>query len=110
MEPVTLIAAAVALGASDGVRGHGDVRVRLDLPRSSRGFLDAMQRLHEVGGRWAVVDELSYESKGIAGIHVVGDAISSAQPKAGHQAENNNPLANNTKLPATNHGSNDNNN
>jgi sulfide dehydrogenase [flavocytochrome c] flavoprotein subunit len=35
-------------------------------------------------GRWALVDEISYESKVFPGIHVIGDAINSKQPKAGH--------------------------
>ncbi|MCB1390034.1 MAG: NAD(P)/FAD-dependent oxidoreductase [Rhodobacteraceae bacterium] len=34
-------------------------------------------------GRWIEVDELSYETA-IPGIHAVGDAIASKQPKAGH--------------------------
>lgn len=35
-------------------------------------------------GRWALADERSYESTVFPGIHIVGDAISSKQPKAGH--------------------------
>ena len=40
----------------------------------------------DASGKWAVIDERSYEAKAavLAGIHVVGDSISSAQPKAGH--------------------------
>jgi hypothetical protein len=38
------------------------------------------------GGRWAGVDVLSYESSAVAGIHVIGDASSTTQPKAGHIA------------------------
>ncbi|MCC0076634.1 MAG: FAD-dependent oxidoreductase [Rhodobacter sp.] len=34
-------------------------------------------------GRWAVIDELTYETR-VPRIHVVGDAIASKQPKAGH--------------------------
>ena len=37
------------------------------------------------GGRWAEIDELSYETA-IPGIHVIGDSIASRQPKAGHIA------------------------
>ena len=35
-------------------------------------------------GRWASIDELSYEWKAAPGVHIVGDSIASAQPKAGH--------------------------
>jgi sulfide dehydrogenase [flavocytochrome c] flavoprotein subunit len=35
-------------------------------------------------GRWAGVDLTSYESLVVDGIHVIGDAHASAQPKAGH--------------------------
>jgi NADPH-dependent 2,4-dienoyl-CoA reductase/sulfur reductase-like enzyme len=38
------------------------------------------------GGRWAGVDVLSYESSAVAGIHIIGDASSTTQPKAGHIA------------------------
>lgn len=37
------------------------------------------------GGRWAEIDELSYETM-IPGLHVIGDSIASRQPKAGHIA------------------------
>ena len=36
--------------------------------------------------RWARVDELSYESSAVAGIHVIGDSAATLQPKAGHIA------------------------
>jgi NADH dehydrogenase FAD-containing subunit len=40
--------------------------------------------LADLGGRWASVNELSYESKVAAGIHVIGDSAGTNQPKAGH--------------------------
>jgi sulfide dehydrogenase [flavocytochrome c] flavoprotein chain len=40
--------------------------------------------LADQGGRWASVNQLSYESKVAAGIHVIGDSAGTAQPKAGH--------------------------
>ncbi len=40
--------------------------------------------LADIGGRWASVNQLSYESKVAAGIHVIGDAAGTDQPKAGH--------------------------
>jgi len=36
------------------------------------------------GGRWAGVDVLTYESTVAPGVHVVGDAIGTTQPKSGH--------------------------
>lgn len=41
--------------------------------------------LANVGGRWAGVDVLSYESV-IPNVHVIGDAAATTQPKAGHVA------------------------
>lgn len=41
--------------------------------------------LANVGGRWAGVNVLSYESV-IPNIHVIGDAAATTQPKAGHVA------------------------
>jgi NADH dehydrogenase FAD-containing subunit len=40
------------------------------------------------GGRWAPVNVLSYESTttGMTGVHIIGDASSTTQPKAGHIA------------------------
>lgn len=34
--------------------------------------------------RWALIDERSYESSAFPGVHIIGDSISSKQPKAGH--------------------------
>lgn len=52
----SIVAASGAHALAVSTVGYFLDGVRLDLPRSSRGFLDAMQRLHEVGGRWAVVE------------------------------------------------------
>jgi sulfide dehydrogenase [flavocytochrome c] flavoprotein chain len=35
-------------------------------------------------GRWAIVNVLSYESKAVPNVHVIGDAASCGLPKAGH--------------------------
>jgi len=40
--------------------------------------------LADQGGRWASVNQLSYESKLAAGVHIIGDSAGTAQPKAGH--------------------------
>ena len=42
--------------------------------------------LASVGGRWAGVNVLSYESNTVPNIHVIGDAAATTQPKAGHIA------------------------
>lgn len=42
--------------------------------------------LANVGGRWAGVDMLTYESKVVPNVHVIGDASATTQPKAGHVA------------------------
>ncbi len=42
--------------------------------------------LVNVNGRWAGVDVLSYESTAHPGVHVIGDASATTQPKAGHIA------------------------
>lgn len=39
-----------------------------------------------VDQRWCEVDFLSYESKVVPGIHIIGDAVSSALPKSAHMA------------------------
>jgi NADPH-dependent 2,4-dienoyl-CoA reductase/sulfur reductase-like enzyme len=39
-----------------------------------------------VDGRWTTVNVLSYEAKNAPGIHVIGDASATTQPKAGHIA------------------------
>lgn len=42
--------------------------------------------LVNVSDRWVGVDVLSYESTAVPGIHVLGDAIGTTQPKSGHMA------------------------
>ena len=42
--------------------------------------------LANAGGRWAGVNVLTYESTAVPFIHVIGDAASTTQPKAGHIA------------------------
>ncbi len=40
----------------------------------------------DLSGRWTAVDVLSYESIHAPGVHVIGDASATTQPKAGHIA------------------------
>ena len=58
------------------------------IPSQRAGGLVAAAGLANVSGRWAGVDVLSYESTvaGAAGIHIIGDASATTQPKAGHIA------------------------
>jgi UDP-N-acetylmuramoyl-L-alanyl-D-glutamate--2,6-diaminopimelate ligase len=52
----SIVAAAGAHALAVSTVGYFLDGERLALPRSARGFVDAMQRLHEVGGRWAAVE------------------------------------------------------
>ncbi len=54
------------------------------IPPHRAGRVVTAAGLADQGGRWASVDQLSYESKVAAGIHVIGDSAGTAQPKAGH--------------------------
>ena len=57
------------------------------LPPHRAGTLAQSAGLVNVGGRWAGVDVLSYESTAVPKIHVLGDAVGSApMPKSGHMA------------------------
>lgn len=54
------------------------------IPPHRAGKVVTAAGLADLGGRWAGVNQLSYESKVAAGIHVIGDSAGTAQPKAGH--------------------------
>lgn len=63
---------------------HGNV---LNLiPPHRAGKVIAANGLADAGGKWTSVDVLSYEAKVAPGIHVIGDASATTQPKAGHIA------------------------
>jgi len=65
---------------------RADVLNAIPPQRAPRLLADA--GLVNVAGRWAGVDVLSYESTvaGVAGVHVIGDACGTTQPKSGHIA------------------------
>lgn len=44
--------------------------------------------LNNIDQRWCEIDFLTYESKLVHDIHVIGDAISAAMPKSAHMASN----------------------
>jgi len=56
------------------------------IPPHRAGKVLAANGLADAGGRWSSVDVLSYESKVAPGIHIIGDAAATTQPKAGHIA------------------------
>lgn len=66
----------------------GDIKgdVINPIPSQRAGQIIASSGLANVNQRWAGVDVLSYESTAIKGIHVIGDASATTQPKAGHIA------------------------
>jgi len=68
-------------GTSDTIRGD----VINAIPRQRAGAIVTDSGLGIASdGRWADVNLLSYETMARPGIHVIGDAHKSTQPKAGH--------------------------
>jgi sulfide dehydrogenase [flavocytochrome c] flavoprotein subunit len=70
--------------------GGSEVAYRCDvlnhIPRNTAAPIVHQLGLANVGGRWAGVDPLSFESEVAPGIHVIGDAQGTGLPKAGHIA------------------------
>ncbi len=64
----------------------GSVRANVinAIPPHRAGKVVTEAGLADQGGRWASVNQLTYESAVAAGIHVIGDSAGTAQPKAGH--------------------------
>lgn len=56
------------------------------IPPHKAGKVVRDNGLANVAGRWAGVDVLTYQSTVAPGIHVIGDASATTQPKAGHIA------------------------
>lgn len=56
------------------------------IPPQSAGSLILNSGLANIGGRWAGVNPLSYESTAVPNIHIIGDSQGTGQPKAGHIA------------------------
>ncbi|HOL64034.1 MAG TPA: FAD/NAD(P)-binding oxidoreductase [Accumulibacter sp.] len=56
------------------------------IPNHRAGRVLSNNGLVNVGGRWAGVDVLTYQSTvaGASNIHIIGDSTSSGQPKSGH--------------------------
>lgn len=55
-------------------------------PHRAGKVIAANGLVNTADGRWTAVDVRSYESKTAPGIHVIGDASATTQPKAGHIA------------------------
>lgn len=56
------------------------------IPPHRAGKVVSANGLADAGGKWTSVDVLSYEAKVAPGVHVIGDASATTQPKAGHIA------------------------
>ena len=56
------------------------------IPQHKAGKVVVANGLANAGGRWAGVDVLTYQSTAAPGIHIIGDASATTQPKAGHIA------------------------
>jgi hypothetical protein len=56
------------------------------IPPHRAGKVIAANGLADVSGRWTGVNVLSYETLAAPGVHVIGDASATTQPKAGHIA------------------------
>ena len=66
--------------------GNLKAKVINAIPPHKAGKVVIDNGLANVGGRWAGVDVLTYQSTAAPGIHVIGDASATTQPKAGHIA------------------------
>jgi len=58
------------------------------IPPQRAGKPAQLAQLNNVDKRWCEVDFLTYESKLVSNVHVIGDAVSAALPKSAHMATN----------------------
>ncbi len=58
------------------------------IPPQRAGKPAQMAKLNNIDKRWCEVDFLTYESKLVPDVHIIGDAISAALPKSAHMATN----------------------
>ena len=56
------------------------------IPPQRAGVLAQSAGLANIDKRWCEVDFLTYESRVVPAVHVIGDAVSSALPKSAHMA------------------------
>lgn len=76
------VAAGVVKTEFDSVRAD----VINIIPPQRAGKLAQQAGLANVDKRWCEVDFLTYESKVLPGVHIIGDAVSAALPKSAHMA------------------------
>lgn len=64
------------------------------VPQNQAGAIAFQSGVVDADGRWSKVDFVTYESKSVPGIHVIGDAtVSSPAPKSGHVANQQGKIA-----------------
>lgn len=64
------------------------------IPPNKAGAIAHQAGVVDSDGRWAKVDFLTYESKAVPGIHVIGDAtVAAPAPKSGHVANQQGKIA-----------------
>lgn len=83
---VSILSIDAATGTVNTSAGPVKGNVINAIPAQRAGNIIAAAGLNNVGGRWAGVDVLSYESTVAKGIHIIGDSAATTQPKAGHIA------------------------
>ena len=84
VEVLSADAGSMTLDTSGGPV-HGDV-INLIPRQTAPALVHAAGLANSADGRFAVVDMLSYASTAAPRVHVIGDASSTPQPKAGHIA------------------------
>lgn len=89
-QPSTAIASVDAVNRSVTTATGTTIKANVlnVIPNHRAGKILSNAGLVNVGGRWAGVDALTYQSTvtGASSIHVLGDSNSSGQPKSGHMA------------------------
>ena len=84
--PDVRVAWARIAGADALTAFRGDVLNVIPRQKAASLLENAGLGLLNVGGRFAGVDPLSYESTAVRNVHVIGDSQGTGQPKAGHIA------------------------
>ena len=83
---VTVLSVDSARRSVETNQGRFNASVLNVIPPQKSGAIVAGAGLIPLGGRWAPVNPLNYESTLVPGVHVIGDAQGTGQPKSGHIA------------------------
>lgn len=83
---VTVLSVDSAGRSVETNQGRFNASVLNVIPPQKAGGIAAGTGLIPLGGRWAPVNPLNYESTLVPGVHVIGDAQGTGQPKSGHIA------------------------